>query len=88
MADWDDLSEKEKHHANAFTELINSFDDAEQRVFNAIKQDLQKAKTYLEGHPRLKKTAYGVAAFAGLASAYVIKSHKLGPQLPPPRTRY
>jgi hypothetical protein len=75
MAEWHELSEAQKQHANVFVDVIDALNEAEREAFDSIKHDYQQAKVWLDAHPKIKKAGL---TFTGLSALYVIKRFRMG----------
>ena len=85
MAEWHQLSDNEKRHANVFAEVLNNLEDWEQRELEAIKHDIERVKGWLHRHPKIARSG---VIFTGLVGLYITKRYNMGSQLPPPPGRF
>ena len=75
MAEWHQLNQTQKAHATTFSDILDNLTKVEEIIFDSIKDDYNKAKAWLENHPKARNSA---AIFTGLTSLYIMKRYKMG----------
>jgi hypothetical protein len=85
MAEYHELSDLQKKHANIISGFLDTLHSAEKRELEAIKHDYEAVKKWVHNHPAIAKSG---ATMAGLTGLYIAKKYKMGGQLPPPPRRF